>query len=438
MQISQKKRKHVHFLGIGGIGVSSLARYFLSEGFMVTGSDVASCPELVELGIKIFQSHSAENLPAETDILIYSNAVLPDNPEIMEAKKRKIEVKSYPEALGEITRKYYTIAVSGTHGKSTTTAMLSLVMGEGGLDPTVIIGTKLKEFGNLNFKKGKSKYLLIEADEWKAALLNYDPNIAVITNIEEDHLDFYKDIDDIFDTFQKYITKNLQKGVLVTNADDYYAKQLASYAKGRVVQYSLKDKDASAIKLSVPGKHNIYNALASFRAAQEMGIEEKTAREGLAKFKGSWRRFEEKIITISSGKRVKIINDYAHHPTEVETTIQAVREKYGERMVVAVFQPHQHERTYRLFQQFKDVLSSLEVDVLLITDIYTVEGRESEEIKKKASSEMLCNEVEGAVFSGDIKETGNYLLKNLQGEEIVVIMGAGDIYNLESYITKRS
>ncbi len=428
-------KKNIHFVGIGGIGISSLARYFLSEGFSVSGSDASLPEDLKKEEMILFSSHSEKNIPINTDLLIYSNAVLPDNPEILEAKKRDILIESYPVSLGNLTKKYNTIAISGTHGKSTTTAMLSLIMIEAGLDPTVIIGTKLKEFDNKNFRKGNSKYLVIEADEFKAAFLNYYPKIAAITNIEEDHLDFYKDTNDVISTFKKYVVNNIGENTLITNDDDSNSKELISTAKGRTVTYSLKNEKPL---LNIPGKHNLSNALAATCISREIGINEKIIKKALLNFKGTWRRFDEEKVVFKNNCEGIIINDYAHHPTEIEATMDAVKEKYPERKIIIVFQPHQYQRTYQLFSKFKKSLSLFSDNHLLITDIYTVRGRESEDILKKVSAKKLADEVSGAVYTGTLKETEKYLLKYLQGNEIVVIMGAGDVYELGGYITKRS
>lgn len=431
------KNKHIHFIGIGGIGLSSLARYFISSGFLVSGSDVVFQKELEKTGIKVFLGHHRENINKKMDLVIYSNAVLPDNSEIIEAKKLNIKTQSYPEALGDITKDYFTIAVSGTHGKSTTTAMIALAMIDGGLDPTVIIGTKLKEFNDANFRRGNSKYLLIEADEFKAAFLNYYPKIAVITNVEEDHLDFYKNIGKIIKTFQKYVENNVKENLLVLNKDNKNARNLKEFSKGRVVMYSLSDKNQK-IKLSVFGKHNLSNAHAAFVVAKELKIDEEKILKTLLRFHGTWRRFEEKNINFRNNKKGKIIHDYAHHPTEIEATLEAINAKYPDKEVILVFQPHQYERTYHLFSTFKKVLSKVNVKELIIADIYTVEGRESKIILESVSAKMLSEKVPKSKYLGGIKEIADYLNDNLQENQIVVIMGAGDIYKLEGYITKRS
>lgn len=429
--------KKIHFVGIGGIGVSSLARHYLETGNDVRGSDVNPSEELEKEGAIIFEGHSENNVSAETDVLIHSSAVSLNNPEVQKAKKLGIKIQSYPEALGEVTRNYFTIAVSGTHGKSTTTGMLALILIKGGLDPTVIIGTKMKEFGNRNYRKGRSEYLLIEADEHKGAFLNYFPKVAVINNIEEDHLDYYKDIEDILSTFGKYIEANLSDGTLIINTDDENSRKVKErITKENVIGYSLQEEDAKSIELSVPGKHNLGNALAALKVGDHLGIKKGKTLQALKEFKGTWRRFDEKDVILRNGKSVRIINDYAHHPTAIKATLEAVKEKYPKKKVVAVFQPHQYERTYSLFAGFKKVLRQASTDKLIITDIYTVKGRESEEIMRKVSAEKLVEEVGKAVYTGDLEATGEYLLKNLHGKEILVIMGAGDVYDLGGYIEK--
>lgn len=428
-----KHKKNIHFIGIGGIGMSSLAQFYHGEGVCVSGSDENEIDVLDQLNIKTYKGHSEENISQEVDLVVYSSAILQENPEFKEAVRRGVEIVSYAEALGEITKEYFTIAVSGTHGKSTTTGMLAIMLIEAGFDPTVIVGTKLDEFGGSNFRKGRSKYLVIEADEFKAALLNYSPDIAVITNIEEDHLDFYKDLDHILETFKKYLKDNLKGGVLVLNKDDENSQKIRSAATGRILDYSLAE---NSVDLSVPGKHNVYNALAVLEVARELNIEESVARKGLKKFKGTWRRFEEKKIITNNNLKINLINDYAHHPTEIRATLQAIDEKYPERRVVVVFQPHQYERTYRLFDQFVRALSSFTVENLLIADIYTVKGRESEEVMRRVDTEMLVEKIPGAIYSGNISQTAELVLRHLQENDILVIMGAGDVYRIEEVITK--
>lgn len=426
-----KNYKKAHFIGIAGIGVSALAQYFKSEGLAVSGSDLSDCQNLIKKKIKIYKGHSCSNIKRDVDVIIYSNAIKENNPELLKGKKMGLRIMSYPEALGELTKKYFTIAVSGTHGKSTTTAMISSIMINAGLDPTVIIGTKIKNLNN-NFRKGKSKYLLIEADEYKGALLNYYPKIAVINNIEEDHLDYYKDVNDIIKTFQKYIKNNIKNNTLIVNDDDKNIKKILKIYKRKPVFFSLKDKDVRDITLKTPGDHNKYNALAALSVSRKLKINKKTAVEILSSFSGTWRRFEEKNINIKKNIRIKVINDYAHHPTAVSATIKAAKEKYKGRKIFLIFQPHQYERTYQLFDKFKEALSSTSLEKIIITDIYSVKGRESPEIKKKVNSKMLVSGINNAIYIKNEKEIHRYILKNLQNKNILIIMGAGDIYLLEN------
>jgi len=274
----------IHFIGIGGIGVSALAQYYLSNGHKVSGSDLVSS-ETTELlknkGIKIIiGKHKIKNLSKNTNLVIYSPAVQKNNPELKIAKKNKIKCQSYPEAVGDLTKKYFTIAISGTHGKSTTTAMTALILIKAGLDPTVILGTKLKEFGNSNFRKGKSKYLIIEADEWKASFLNYFPKIIALTNIEKEHLDYYKDINHILKTYKKYISHLPEKAVLIINGKDKNILKLKTQftkLKLRIKDYSSNQKQAEKLKkiLKVPGEYNVLNALTALTIAQASKIPDK-------------------------------------------------------------------------------------------------------------------------------------------------------------------
>jgi len=432
----------VHFIGIGGIGVSALAKYYLKKGHKVTGSDLVSSEitkTLKKLGVKIFTGrHKAKNLPENADLVVFSPAVKPDNPELKEAKKLKIKSLSYPEALGELTKKYFTIAVSGTHGKSTTTAMIGLLLAKTGLDPTVIIGTKLKEFGDSNCRVGKSQYLVIEADEHMASFLNYWPKIIVLTTIEADHLDYYKNLGNILKTFKKYIGHLPKDGVLIANGDDKNIYHIISTAVKNVFWYSLKDRGGEKLRkiLKVPGEYNISNALAALAVARALKIPDKTSFKALSEYRGSWRRFE--ITKILEPKPYTLISDYAHHPTEIKATLKAAREKFPRKKIWCVFQPHQHQRTFYLFKYFVEVFRQAPIDKLIITDIYDVAGREEIDIKKKVNSEKLVKAADrNSVIYLPKEKIINYLKNNLEGGEVVMIMGAGDIYNLADYLTDK-
>jgi len=432
---------NIHLIGIGGIGVSALAQYYLSNGHKISGSDLVSS-ETTELlkkkGIKInIGKHKVKNLSKNTDLVIYSPAVQENNPELKIAQKNKIKCQSYPEALGDLTKKYFTIAISGTHGKSTTTAMTALILIKAGLDPTVILGTKLKEFNNSNFRKGKSKYLIIEADEWKASFLNYFPKIIALTNIEKEHLDYYKDINHILRTYQEYISHLPEKAVLIINKKDKNTLKLKTqFKKLKIKDYFSNPRQIGKLKkiLKVSGEHNILNALTALTIAQALKIPEKICFKALSEYRGAWRRFEESKLKIGNW-RLKIISDYAHHPTEVRATLKAVREKFPKEKIWCIFQPHQYQRTFYLFRDFvktfKQAIDKSNINKIIITDIYDVAGREKGNIKKKINSEKLVKEINksSAIYLPKQKII-NYLKKNIKGKEIIMIMGAGDIYKI--------
>lgn len=382
----------IHFVGIGGIGVSALAQYYLLNGHSVSGEDVVSKGEIIEklkeMGVNISKVDSC-------DLVIYSPAV--DRNQI---KIKAPKIMSYPEALGEISKKYFTIAISGTHGKSTTTAMLSLILIEAGLDPTVIVGTKLKEFNGSNFRMGHSQYLIIEACEHEASFLNYHPDIGVVLNIEADHLDYYQNIEKIRDAFATFESQSKKVIKNVPVIDD--------------------------LKMNVPGLHNKLNASFAVAVAREIGISDEVSFRAISKFSGTWRRFDEHIYN-----NLIIIDDYAHHPTEILATIKSVREKYPGKKIYCFFQPHQHQRTFLLLNDFIDAFNqSLKiVDKLFLIDIYDVCGRESKALK--INSQEIAKMVEGLEY---IKKED--VSKEINEADVVIFMGAGDIYNLSCDIRK--
>jgi len=425
----------VHFIGIGGIGVSALVRYYLKKGHRVSGSDLISSEitdALKKLGAKIFiGEHKAENLPKDTDLVIYSPAIPKTNPELLKAKNYNLKTLSYPEALGELTKENFTIAVCGSHGKSTVAAMIGLLLTRVGFNPTVILGTKLKEFGNSNFRMGKSKYLVIEADEYKESFLNYWPKIIVLTTLEPDHLDYYKSFKNYISAFKKFISNLPGDGWLIVNKDDKNVRHITRNVK-HVTFYSLKQKEAKKLKkiLKVPGEFNVSNALATLAVARILKIPDKLSFKPLSTYKGAWRRFEERELRIENLK-LKIISDYAHHPTQVKVTLEAAREKYPKRKIWCIFQPHQYQRTYYLFKDFVKVFEKAPVDRIIVTDIYDVAGRENKNIKKRVNSQKLVKTINKLnVIYLPRGKIISYLKKNLKGREVVVIVGAGDIYYL--------
>lgn len=444
----------IHFIGIGGIGMSALAQYYLNQGHKVSGSDLASS-EITDLlrkkGAKVFiGKQKISNIKTQISkskncLIIYSPAVQKNNPELKIARKLGIKCLTYPEALGELTKKYFTIAVSGTHGKSTTTAMLAVILIKAGFDPTVIVGTKLREFGNSNFRAGKSKYLLIEADEHFASFLNYWPKIIVITNIERDHLDYYKNLKNIKKAFCEFVGHLPPDGILVFNADDKNSKLKikASRAQFKIQKYSLRQKEANKLRkiLQVPGEHNVSNALAALTVARALGISDKISFKALSEYRGAWRRFEIKEFKIKNLK-FKIVSDYAHHPTEIKATIRAAKEKFPGQKIWVVFQPHQIERTVSLFDDF--VTAFDEADVVVLTNIFKVAGREKKNPPKGKDIKALMSKIKKrrlqTYFISDLRKIPKFLkkmlwqasYKKLGREDVILIMGAGDIYLIGS------
>lgn len=333
---------------------------------------------------------------------------------------------SYPEALGELSKSMFTIAISGTHGKSTTTTMIALLLKEANLDPTVIVGTKVKEFGNSNFRMGKSKYLVIEACEYEDSFLNYNPDIGVILNIEADHLDYFKTFENVKKSFEKFALQS--KKVLLEKTFENHIN-----SNNKVVFD--KEKEIKPI-LNIPGEFNITNAMFALNVARMLNIKDETSLKALSKFNGTWRRMEIDDTSFD----FTIINDYGHHPTAIKVTLKAIKEKYPTKDIYCLFQPHQYERTFNLFDDFKDAFKkALEfnfVKKVLIYDIYTVKGRESEETLKKVNSEKLVQAIndENCLFVESFEKANEFVKNNLKKNDVLVIMGAGNIYDFYEYL----
>lgn len=433
----------IHCIGIGGIGVSALARYYLAKKHQVSGSDIGPSEivsALTELGAQIETGqHRADRVPKDADMVVYSAAVPEDNPELVRARELRsrnprLEILTYAQALGRLTRQHKTIAVSGTHGKSTTVSMLALIMVEAGLDPTVIIGTKLNEFGNSNFRLGAGPHLLIEADEWHGSFLNYRPDIIVLTNIEEDHLDYYRDLDHIIETYGQYLDCLTPEGNLVFNGDDRNIMHLlALKTVKRRTPFSIEQKESADIakKIKVPGEHNIKNALAALSVARMLGVPDKTAYKAIGHYQCCWRRFDQRKGKL--GRRsFSLIHDYAHHPTEMKALFQALEERFSGKRIWLVFQPHQYQRTFYFFDRFVDVLrkrGERNEYRVVVTDIYDVPGREQLSLKKKVSAQKLVEAVKSPdVVYWPFDDLSDNLKSSLSTGDVVVVVGAGDIY----------
>ena len=420
-----------HFIGIGGIGVSALAQYYLAKGHEVSGSDLQSSEItdfLKDKGMKIATGgHFADNVKSDFNLVVYSPAVPKDNPEILQAQKFGIKTASYPEALGELTRQHFTIAISGSHGKSTTTAMVGLALIEAGMDPTVIVGTRLKEFGNSNFRMGHSSFLVIEACEYDDSFIHYSPKIIVVTNVDKEHLDYFKTFANVKKAFKDFISRLPKDGFLVANRDDKNMPKIVKPIFG-IKYYYLKQKESAKIKkiLQIPGQHNVSNALAVLEVCKILNVPEKTILKSLSKYKGSWRRFE-----IFKRKNYTVISDYGHHPNEVAATLKAAREKYPTQKIWCIFQPHQYQRTYYLFNDFVKIFRKVKIDEIIITDIYDVAGREEKQISQKISSESLVKKINKKYIRYlTILNAEKFVKENIQSGEVLIIRGAGNIYKL--------
>lgn len=447
------KINKVHFIGVGGIGMSAVAKLMKVLGKEVTGSDVYPSEiteELEKMGVKIFRGHYFQQVPDDVDLVVFSSAVPEDNPERQRAKELNTIELSYFEFLGEYSRDKFTIAVSGTHGKSTTTAMIGKILVDAGLDPTVIVGSKLKSFEHGNLQFGNSKYLVVEACEYRANFLHLNPNILVITNIEAEHLDYYKDLEDVCLAFQRLVDKLPKDGLLIYNSDDTASVELIeprtdtlSFGLKKEASYEAQDirvspgkqlfnidKDGEDliedVELKIPGQFNIYNALAGICIVDFLKIKPALIKESIADFSGLWRRME----VLGEYKGATIISDYGHHPTEVVAAINAARDFYPGNRLIWVFQPHHHNRTKELFDEFSKSFSH--TDMLLMSDIYDVAGREengdqdldSRILVKKI--EDLCPNIE-ARYVGDLNETKQAVDEILREGDVVVFQGAGTI-----------
>lgn len=412
--------KNIHFIGIGGIGTSSLAHILNERGDNISGSDLAKSQITKSLklkGVKVYTGHSPKNIKKNIDLVIYSPAIPSSNLELKHTKKLGIKSLSYPKALGDFAKNFYTIAVAGTHGKSTTTAMLSVIAKNARLDPTVVVGTKIKEFKNKNYLTGKSDLLIIEACEYKKSFLNFSPDLLIITNLEADHLDYYKNFKDYKDAFKKLVKKSKQ---IIINSDD---KDLKEVSKGAKIS-SWNSKNKYNFSLELPGGFNQENANNAAVAAKVLDIDDETIHKSLKSFKGTWRRMDYKRKKLG---KVKFIDDYAHHPTEIKLTINAIRENNPDSKILCIFQPHQYSRTALLLKDFAN--SFMEVDEVIIPNIYKV--RDTNEDLKKVSVDKLVDEIKKhkkKVRNGkSLKNTAEYIKENHKKYDIIITMGAGDI-----------
>ncbi len=447
--------KRIHFVGIGGIGMSGIAEILIDQGFQVSGSDLSENENtfhLSNLGAKIFIGHNEENIK-DAEVVVYSSAVnVNENPEIIEARKNGIPVIRRAEMLAEVTRLNYCLAISGTHGKTTTTSMIGLILIKAGYDPTVIVGGRLKDFGGTNARLGKGNWIVVEADEYDRSFLQLLPTIAIVNNIEAEHLDIYKDIEDLENTFTQFASKvpfygfvalgvdspgvkeivpNLNKKVVTFGISpncDYFAKNIEN--DGTNTTYDLYENSnfIGKIKLSVPGIHNVKNSLAAITIARKMGIKFNIINAALGDFTGVYRRFDIK------GERngIKVIDDYAHHPTEIQSTLEAAR-KGWDRRIIAIFQPHTYSRTLSFYKEFASSFDN--ADILVITDVYPSREKPIEGV----TGELIANQAKkyghkNVIYIPNFDDITSTVMAILKENDIVITIGAGSIYKIAEQI----
>ncbi len=446
--IDFSKPEKVHFIGIGGISMSGLAEILLDAGFSVSGSDRAASDltrNLADKGVKIYCGQRADNITDDINVVVYSAAIKEDNPEYAEAVSRNIPMMTRAELLGQIMKNYETsIAVSGTHGKTTTTSMVTSILLCADADPTVSVGGILPAIGG-NIRIGRSDCFVTEACEYTNSFLSFFPTISIILNIDRDHLDFFKDLDDIRRSFAKFAALLPEDGLLVINGDIDDIDEITKDVKCRIVTVSLtSDADYTAsdiaydakgcasftvdkagtkltsVQLSIPGQHNVANALAAIAVCDHLGIGTEHICEGLSDYKGTDRRFQYK------GKigDVTIIDDYAHHPTEIAATLAAAA-KYDHKKLWVVFQPHTYTRTKMLFDEFVKALSG--ADAVILADIYAAREKDDLGISSADLRDAIKKCGKEVYYFGSFDEIENFVLQNCSPGDLLITMGAGDI-----------
>ncbi|HIE26792.1 TPA: UDP-N-acetylmuramate--L-alanine ligase [Candidatus Poribacteria bacterium] len=442
------KTRHIHLVGIGGVAMSGIAKILLSSGFSVSGSDLRQSSlteQLAQLGGKIYVGHAAEQI-GDADVVVMSPAIPDDNPEVLQAKQGKIPVIRGAEMLAEIMRLKYSVAISGTHGKTTTTAMTAAVLENGGLDPTVVVGGRLVSLGS-NARIGQGDFMVVEADEAYGSIKKYWPTIAVVTAVDYDHLDYYKDIQDIGETFLDFINRVPFYGTAVLCLDQENIQALIPRVEKQFTTYGLETRaDITAheirfdgptaifqvqfdndvlgeIHLKMPGLHNVSNSLAAISVGLQLDIPFSRIKEALESFQGVHRRFE--IIGEVNG--VMVVDDYAHNPAKLKATFNAARSSFSRR-IVAVFQPHRYQRVKHLAEEFSR--SFYQTDILIVTDIYGAGERPIEGVNaENLVTAIIEHGHKNVIYIPDKDQIADYLADNIvQPNDIVITVGAGDVW----------
>ena len=442
--------QHIHFVGIGGIGMSGIAEVLANLGFRVTGSDQKKSEvtaRLEALRVEVTEGHAAENV-GDAHVVVRSTAVRDDNPEIIEARRRSIPVIPRAEMLAELMRmKPYTVACAGSHGKTTTTSMVATVLGTAGLDPTFVVGGIVRSYRS-NARLGKSELMVVEADESDRSFLMLTPMIAVVTNIDREHMDYYHDMEDVRKCFADFVNKVPFYGAAVLCLDDPHVQAVIPKVERRRITYGMSAQaDISAhdinydqsfgstftvlsgiealgrVSLRVPGKHNVYNSLAAIATGLELDVPFDTIAHALSEFSGAERRFQFK----GEEKGVTVVDDYGHHPTEIKATLSAARIGAPNRRIVVLFQPHRYTRTNDLMDEFASAFNN--ADVLFVTDIYAaseppIEGVDAEVLTRRIKSYGHKN----AEYIGELESAAATLGEVVREGDLVITLGAGSVH----------
>jgi UDP-N-acetylmuramate--alanine ligase len=450
------KYRVIHFVGIGGIGMSGIAEVLHNLGYEVTGSDIResdTTSRLRNMGIRIYIGHDENNID-NAHVVVTSSAVSPSNPEVTAAKARAVPVIPRAEMLAELGRMKYGILVAGAHGKTTTTSLVATLLGEGGLDPTIVIGGKLKAFGS-NARLGQGEFLVAEADESDGSFLKLSPTLAVITNIDREHMDYFKDIDTLKSAFLAFINKVPFYGVAIVCKENEHTREIIPQIKRRVLTYGLshdadmyarniqyvegkmcfeavfKGESLGEYNVPVPGVHNVLNSLAAILTAMELQIPQEKIRAGLGSFGGIQRRFELR----GEAGGVKVYDDYGHHPVEIRAVLKAARECFADNRIIVIFQPHRYTRTRDLMGDF--ALSFSSADRLYLMDIYAASEAPIDGINSAALLEKI-RQIGSlkADYISDRKELVKAVLSDVKQGDIIITLGAGDVYKLGEEILR--
>lgn len=442
----------IHFVGIGGVGMAGIAEVLLNLGYEVQGSDLragSATERLKSLGARVFLGHAAENV-AGADVVVVSSAVSSENPEVAEAVKHRLPIVQRAQMLGELMRFRYAIAVAGTHGKTTTTSMVASLLAEGGLDPTFVIGGRLKSAGS-NARLGSGRYLVAEADESDASFMHLQPMIAIVTNVDNDHLGTHEgDFERLKQSFIDFLHNLPFYGLAVMCADDPTTMSLVPQLGRPVITYGVsEDADIRAVNiqragmqsifevqrpqlgplqvtLNLPGHHNVLNSLAAIAVATELGVADTAIQNALAQFQGIDRRLQQYGDVDTAAGRVTLVDDYGHHPTEIAATLEAIRQGWPRRRIVLAFQPHRYTRTRDLLDDFARVLAN--VDALIVTEVYAA----GEAPITGADARAVCRAIRshGAVepvYVSGVEQLPQALGRIMRDGDVIVTMGAGSI-----------